>query len=228
MKFLILFLGSTGLVAGGTAITSQQSTRNNITPYQQAYQAGEDCPNVEPPIFDNVAYELFLENPDCIGIDPNTRLLRFPEVDIDGDGIDDAKPWCTFRITGACASLDVQLENFRGKRVRLVPNTTPPVLITEVYLDLNPKTISYVDLNLDFSFDFTIIHIGNLDVTGDGKPDAILYLALQYCNKPIEKRYFYLENISDWPAACATDINNDGNTNVSDLLEVISRWGPCE
>ena len=52
MKLLILILGSTTLVAGGTAITSQQDAHNNVTAHQRPYQEhrassrGTDCPPV--------------------------------------------------------------------------------------------------------------------------------------------------------------------------------------
>jgi len=38
MKFIILFLGSTTLVAGGTAITSQHDARNNVIAHQVLIQ----------------------------------------------------------------------------------------------------------------------------------------------------------------------------------------------
>ena len=67
MKLLILILGSTTLVAGGTAITSQQDAHNNVTAHQRPYQEhrassrGTDCPPVATPIFDNVAYPLAID-----------------------------------------------------------------------------------------------------------------------------------------------------------------------
>jgi hypothetical protein len=35
--------------------------------------------------------------------------------------------------------------------------------------------------------------------------------------------------IEAWGACsgCSADLNDDGNVNVSDLLEVVGAWGPC-
>jgi hypothetical protein len=39
---------------------------------------------------------------------------------------------------------------------------------------------------------------------------------------------FYVPNISTPPGvACATDVNNDGNTDTSDILALLAGWGPC-
>ena len=226
MKFIVLFLGSTTLVAGGTAITSQQDVRNNVIAHQRPYQEhraasrGTDCPPVATPIFDNVAHPLFVENPDC-------RIGYLSDMDVDGDGIPEtSEGWSeSFDRMGGCSEFESY--NYLDKKSRYVPGSNPPEVVTESYLDLNPDSMTYE--GFDLVYGYYIQNKGYLDVTNDGKPDAIIqaYIATE-CSGPTVLQYFYVENISEWTAACATDINNDGSTNVTDLLAVVGNWGPCE
>ena len=225
MKFLVLILGSTTLVAGGTAITSQQDARNNVTAHQRPYQEhrassrGTDCPPVAIPIFDNVAHPLFVENPDC-------SIGYLSDMDVDGDGIPDTSvgffqkdDW-----SGDCSKF--HSIGSMDKKSYYVPGSNPPEVVTESYLDLNPDSMTYEGFDLIYTCYMN--NNGYLDVTNDGKPDAIIraYITTE-CNEPGVSQYFYVENISEWTAACATDINNDGSTNVTDLLAVVGNWGAC-
>ena len=91
-----------------------------------------------------------------------------------------------------------------------------------ILLDAHPDTLLYEGLTIGDEFD--VREIGYFDVTGDGLVDAILRV---HTNQTQE--FYYVENISVPPGkACATDINDDGSTNVNDLLEVVGNWGPCE
>ncbi len=88
-------------------------------------------------------------------------------------------------------------------------------------LNLDPSVMSYEIPPQGTSFKLELV--GFFDMTRDGLPDAIVQLSGG------GNTYFYIENISEPPAvACATDINNDGSTNVDDLLALVGNWGPCE
>ena len=227
MKFIVLFLSSTTLVAGGTAITSQQDVRNNVIAHQRPYQEhrassrGTDCPPVATPIFDNVAHMLFVENPDC-------GIGYLADIDVDGDGIPETANgwWQSYDYDGWCK--EYRRSFSINKKHRYVPGSNPPEVVIESYLDLNPDSMTYE--GVDLLYEFWIEHEGYLDVTNDGKPDAIIRANIQIeCSGEwVYNYYFYVENISEWTAACATDINNDGSTNVTDLLAVVGNWGPCE
>jgi hypothetical protein len=231
MKFLVLFLGSTTLVAGGTAITSQQDVRNNVIAHQRPHQdhratlrgfsgEGSVCPPVATPIFDNVARSLFLDNPDC-------GLGYLPEVDVDGDGVPEMHEGYYWRGVGLDCKTYEYYFNVDVK-THHVPGSNPPVIVVESYLDLNPDSMTYEGVDMLFTYHIDIR--GYVDVTNDGKPDALLLVQTQQeCGSEWVTQYFYVENISPPPsAACTTDVNSDGSTNVNDLLEVVANWGPCE
>jgi hypothetical protein len=218
MKFLVLILGSTTLVAGGTAITSQQDVRNNMTaqrPHQEhrAASRGTDCQPVENPIFGNVAYPLIVES--CT--DP---LYDGIDRDLDGDGKTEQ---CFAEYYNDCMTVYSQ----PGKTIRYVEGSNPPKIIAESFLNVNPDLMQYDGVT-------GYIHAAWLrayvDVTNDGKPDAILLVqtSTTECSWDTENHFFYVENISEWPAACASDLNSDGTVEVNDLMQIISNWGPCE
>jgi hypothetical protein len=227
MKFLVLILGSTTLVAGGTAITSPQDARNNVTAHQRPYQEhravsrGTDCQSVATPIFDNVAHPLVLQNSASCG------NLWFGN-DVDGDGVMETSE-CYFLRT----SCEANSSNTVDLILHYVPGSNPPEVIVESFLDLNPDSMNYVGAD-GTAFDFSVYPVeisrrGYLDVTNDEKPDAIIQVKYQTdCGQgwPPLIQYFYIKNIFT-SAACATDINNDGSTNVTDLLEVVGNWGAC-
>jgi hypothetical protein len=229
MNYIVLILGSTTLVAGGTAITSQQDARNNVIAHQRPYQEhrlgspGTDCPPVETPIFGNVAHQLILENPDC-------WIGYLADSDVDGDGVLE-------RAGGFCQRLDswdkcdwYQERKVQDVKTQYVPGSNPPVVVNASFLDVHPDSMTYEGFDSDdLQYEYSIYNLGFLDVTNDGKPDAIIWTNIQTgCNGSYVTQYYYVENISEWTAACATDINNDDVTDVVDLLEVISGWGPCE
>jgi len=228
MKILILVLGSTTLVAGGTAITSQQDASNNVTAHQRPYQEhraasrGSDCQPVETPIFGPVAYELPIAIESCLWRN-NRFAFSQPEADIDGDGLFEPHGGVCFYqpSTGKGTS-------YPCVKIRMV-NFDPPEIIGENFLSLHPNDITYD--GIDFSkikYNCVMRCVGYLDVNGSGKPDALIEFTIDEFGENQEIKLFYVENISEWPAACATDINNDGSTNVNDLLAVVGNWGPCE
>jgi hypothetical protein len=60
------------------------------------------------------------------------------------------------------------------------------------------------------------------DFNNDGFPDIII--GSRFGNSP---PIIYINQLG--PAtACASDLNDDGTTDVTDLLFVVSEWGPCE
>jgi len=65
------------------------------------------------------------------------------------------------------------------------------------------------------------------DSNGDGWPDIVIpvYGTQQWSG---DYGILVLLNQGNGSFACATDINDDGTTDVVDLLEVVSEWGPCE
>jgi hypothetical protein len=222
MKILVLILGSTTLVAGGTAITSQQDAHNNVTAHQRPYQEHRassrgNCPPVATPIFDNVAYPLTIDSCEDFFIG---------NQDVNEDGTVDG--WeCYFWRNGGPGCKDSNVNGHRADILaQYVPGSNPPEVKLESFLDLNPDLINYQ--GHDFIYSVSLSMRGHLDVTGDGKPDAIIRANYSTeCGQPnIVEQYFYIENIFP-SAACATDINNDGSTTVNDLIAVVANWGAC-
>jgi hypothetical protein len=227
MKFLVLILGSTTLVAGGTAITSQQDARNNMTAHQRPYQEhqaasrGTDCPPVATPIFDNVAHPLTVDF--C-------QEFYSGNQDVNGDGTVDG--WeCFFMRSLSNECTESSIINKVDLILHYVPGSNSPEVRVESFLDLNPDSMKYVGID----FPYYGVHITKrayLDVTDDGRPDAIIEMRYETeCNQEFEVweiQYFYIENMLPPPAAaCTTDVNSDGSTNVNDLLEVVANWGAC-
>ena len=90
-------------------------------------------------------------------------------------------------------------------------------------LDIHPDNLTYLDIT--FGSDYMISSWGYLEVTGDGLVDAILKVD----NYPDLSQFYYVENISTTDGnACASDSNSDGVVDVTDLLALVSDWGPCE
>ena len=69
---------------------------------------------------------------------------------------------------------------------------------------------------------------GYTDATGDGQPDLIGTLTW-FVDGPVGSlaMYFYLENTSTPQLACASDIDDNGEVDFADILQVIVNWGPC-
>ncbi|MCH2141185.1 MAG: hypothetical protein MK100_09165, partial [Phycisphaerales bacterium] len=104
-------------------------------------------------------------------------------------------------------------------------------------LDISPNSISYNGLNWppkgNPNLWFIAEYKGFFDVTGDGRLDIILDVQLNIEWNPGEwteiRQFFYIENTSSpVAAACSSDIDDSGAVDISDLLTVISDWGPCE
>ena len=67
---------------------------------------------------------------------------------------------------------------------------------------------------------FSALDVTIADVNGDGFPDLI--------NGPTAEGFPVLINQLGSGLACNTDLNDDGTVNITDLLFVMSTWGPCE
>jgi len=219
MKLLVLFLGSTTLVAGSTSITSQQDVHADFThllPHQPANtrMVGDGCPWVEPPIFDTVAHPLIANDCDNLWFSSHSGVGN--TIDLDGDGVPESMAGNVVRW-----ELPNGIDSPACK-TRYVPNSNPTAISNEIFLSVNPKYLTYKGSAPKFYCSL----VGYLDVTNDGKPDAII--SGEIGNGEWNDGLWFVENISDWPATCATDINSDGSTNVNDLLEVVGNWGSCE
>jgi len=94
-------------------------------------------------------------------------------------------------------------------------------------LGLDPSVMTYVDLTIPPAEMVDIWVTDFIDVTGDGLLDAIVVVRMMQMADYVDIP-FYVINTSTPPAvACATDINSDGTTDVSDILALLSGWGPC-
>ena len=65
------------------------------------------------------------------------------------------------------------------------------------------------------------------DTNSDGYTDLVVPI---YGTQEFAGDYgiLVLLNQGNGSFVCATDINGDSNTDITDLLEVVSGWGPCE
>jgi hypothetical protein len=228
MKLVIIGLSSLLTVGGTTAISqnasSQRPTKQFNMPTMPQHirdlqNRGVECQSVDNPIFGTVALPLEVENMNC-------SLWQDIPVDLDGDGTFE-DTYSFYSISDSC--YDNYVWSQPATKIRYVEGSNPPAVISETFLNLNPDIIQYE--GVDFPGDFYISLEAYLDVTNDGKPDAIIRADWSEvaCDYEISVfSYFYIENISQWGGVCATDINNDGSTNVNDLLAVVGNWGPCE
>ena len=115
--------------------------------------------------------------------------------DVNGDGTVDG--WeCYFSRFGGpgCKDSNVQT-HIADLLAQYVPGSNPPEVKVESFLDLNPDLINYQ--GHDFMYSVTLSMRGHLDVTGDGKPDAIIRAVYNTdCGQSnAVKQYFYIENI---------------------------------
>jgi len=114
---------------------------------------------------------------------------------------------------------------FNNGRVLVGGESTGTVQMLDL-LDIHPDAMTYTDYTWDGTSHIYLIDF--LDVTGDALPDAIISISQCYQDPPSPCDVFYVTNIST-PAgiACATDVNNDGSTDTTDMLALIAAWGPC-
>jgi len=193
----------------------------------QAYTTCEeaDCaPTCDPTgFFDNVAYPLTISCQDGPtawpsqsgpgGCDIN-MFGDYIKIDLNGDNAPETI------MSKSCAN---EMQSNKG-RVMVGGESTGTVQMLDL-LDIHPDAMTYTDYTWDGMMPFYIIDF--LDVTGDGLPDAIIQLG-KWCDAPQTCDFFYVTNISTPPGvACATDVNSDGTTDVSDMLALIAGWGPC-
>ena len=179
------------------------------------------CPNPCLPsdeiMFSSIAYPLSVE---CEN--PNLAIIFdhfFNKIDLNGDNVEEM-------IIEYSAFGSGELPTDRHGSFMKMGSINGSVKVSEL-IDLNPSSIAYS--GVQFCEDITCRLKSFLDVTGDGLPDAIVYVSSYGLNGGCHSGYHYVENISIPPAAaCASDINNDGSTNVNDLLAVVGNWGPCE
>ena len=218
MKVATGMMFVTVLIGGGAAVTPQQGARIEVTTHQRPHHAqrttsraiGGGCPSGIP-VFDNVAHPIVM--PAC---DEYVPWL----LDVDGDGNPEDADYVSANSWEG-SSPGVRTYHIRG--------SNPPELVSEIYLDVSPDFIQYEGMEELFAVaeSYSIQTTGFMDVTNDGKPEAIVTVGIATANDNFYGS-FYIENISEWPAKCATDINDDGTVNVTDLLSVMSTWGPCE
>jgi hypothetical protein len=239
MKAVLIGLISLLAIGGTSAISQNVVTSNRTTPMtgltekriefergipERTLRSGYEC-YAEVSIFDTVAHPLVVNSDE-------TCYWHIADADVDGDGILDTNlgyisRWCDECENGSCVSYSTY--GMTSTLVTVV-GSTPPEINISTYLNMDSSVIDYGFSDLPYGFE--LMHMGNLDVTGDGKPDAIIKAIVDWedtCQGyDQESYYFYVENISQWPVACETDINNDGSTNTNDLLAVVGNWGPCE
>ena len=181
------------------------------------------CPELE--IFASIAYPLEIS---CGGTAPYFNGYAFYEpgifIDLNGDG----RAESLYGITYSWAYWEDPMDGCGciregGTDTRVARGGSKVGTIElSALINLHPDSMTYENFSVG---EFYYIECRALfDVTGDGLVDAIIY-----AESDGNSGWFYAENISEPPAvACATDINNDGSTNVSDLLMVVGNWGPCE
>jgi hypothetical protein len=254
MKILVLFLGSTTLVAGGTAITSQQDVRNNMTTqrsHQEHLQGSQGACCFQ----DTATCVDDLNSMECLdqggawrGWATCSETLCLHECENAGIFSNIAKPialncgpfnFFEFDQNGHYLDLDGDgvTEKMMGQSytnyymgqgfsniTALLEIDSPASFSMLTLLDVSPDALTYED-NPDFTGDYSSRCIGYIDVTGDDLPDALIGVMIG--QGPLS--YYYVENISTPKViACVSDLNNDGAVEVNDLMQIISDWGPCE
>jgi len=130
-------------------------------------------------------------------------------ADFDADGDMD---FAFFKNEENAASFEIAV--FWGDGTGLFPSYT--------IQELDIQGIMPPNSNMIYRYD---VAVG--DSNGDGWPDIVIpvYGTQQFAG---DYGILVLLNQGNGSFACATDINNDGSTNVNDLLEVVGNWGPCE
>ena len=218
---------------GGCELVYSQMKCDMYSTFYQ-YQTCEDasCPEVCEPhgIFDTVAYPLSIE---CGGFAtagaamshwphyPNgaAMLAQYIKIDLDGDGLEE-----TITAMPVHKTMD-PWQNTDGKFI--ASGDGFGTLQINDLLGLDPAVMTYVDLTIPPADMADIWVTDFIDVTGDGLLDAIVVVRMMQIADYVDIP-FYVINTSTPPAvACATDVNNDGATNVNDMLAIISAWGPC-
>jgi hypothetical protein len=183
-----------------------------------------DCDKIV--MFSNIALPLTLESCGISSISFGSIGMS-QNIDVDGDGIEELSKDIASAFTGGGL-----FGNYMVMGSVFNESTTIGTITVTNILDVSTDVIDYSGIPDDgYSGPFQISCEGYMDVTLDGKKDAII--EFRRMGGPWNggdysfEAYFYIENISEWPAACATDINNDGSTNVNDLLAVVGNWGAC-
>jgi len=221
MKLAIMLLGSTAFVAGGTTLTKNPSSQKHDVLSKQVHQVkasadrdSGDCDFATTPIFANVANIILTDSECTVG-----SFSSHADIYGNGNSINVFASYFTYYDP-----IDGLSEVWQpATATRLLPESGPPVFTSEIIIDLHPTVMGYEGGFPHGQQFYDLRTIGLTDINNDGKKDAIVVGS--YSDN---KYYFYIENISDFPVACTTDVNSDGSTNVNDLLEVVGNWGPCE
>ena len=190
----------------------------------QAYTTCEEAacaPTCNPTgFFGNVAYPLTIACQDGPTAWPNTydgiaAGGYRDKLDLNGDNVPE---------TIMAYSLVTDWQHTSG-RILVAGKITGAVEMLDL-LNIHPDVMTYTDFSWDGMTQISLIDF--LDVTGDGLLDAIIIIGADPA-VPDPLGVFYVPNISTPPGvACATDVNDDGNTDTSDILAIIAGWGPCE
>ena len=166
-------------------------------------------------MFSAIAYPL---NVEC-GIDnffDSPSLLT--NIDLDGDGSEEMiRSFSSFSDSNNNPGSVIQTGSSIGT-----------VKLTEL-IDLNPSSTAYTGMQYGNTTQCSLV--GLFDVTGDGLPDAIVRVST-YIGEGTEAiniiKTYYVENISTPVAlACPSDLDNDGEVRVTDLLEAGRQTGEC-
>ena len=198
----------------------------------QAYTTCEEAacaPTCNPTgFFDNVAYPLTIACQDGPTAWPGNGpagggcydwggYYEYIKIDLNGDNAPETI------MRKSCAG---EME-FNNGRVLVGGESTGTVQMLDL-LNIHPNAMTYTDYTWD---ELSTIRLGGFfDVTGDGLLDAIIFIGGCDPAAPCDPLgVFYVPNISTPPGvACATDVNDDGTTDTSDILAIIAGWGPCQ
>ncbi len=205
------------LPAGGCEeMYEQECQLSQGTYYAGQLCADAACPPPCPPsgVFADTAYQLVV---DCENVNWIASVSHTPAYrDLDGDGAPEF-------IRGHAFAYRM----FEGPVNAWITYAMPSHLVESgpsigelhvtTLVDVKPNAMTYAGYTVGDTYDMRCV--GFIDVTADGLVDAIIQVDGDL--------YFYAENILPPPVACTTDINSDGDTNIQDLLAVISAWGPC-
>jgi hypothetical protein len=220
MNIVLMVVSSTALVTGGVTLSSNQNIPVSNAMSQQVkapqtaeiVQGGGNCPNYNLQ-FDTFAHSVVFDQT-C-----EPRGLS-SSIDLYGDG-NEHVVGCSFMTGGK--PLRGTVQDYPGRVSRLLPGSNPPELYTEIVITLDPMVVTYEGGFPHGSASYQIYSWGLIDMNGDGQRDMLV----RGTTTTNGVEYFYIENVTNNPVACASDLDDDGDTDVADLLALMAGWGPC-